>query len=67
MNPGEDFTAMDTSWAGSSFRSAPSDGCPPTTPRRTYWGYHHGAASRQEDMGFRVVWIPTGCHALPLD
>ena len=67
MNPGEDFTVMDTSWAGSSFRSAPSDDCSPTTPRRTYWGYHHGAASRQEDMGFRVVWIPTGCHALPLD
>jgi len=67
VNPGEDLIPMDTSWAGSSFRSSPADGCPPTTPRRNYWGFHHGAASRQEDMGFRVVWIPNGCHALQLD
>ena len=58
MNPGESFHAMDTSWAGSSFKSTPEDGCPPTTPRRNYWGFHHGAASRQENMGFRLVYIP---------
>ena len=65
MDPGEDGHPMETSWAGSSFKSTPQDGCPPTTPQRDYWGFHHGAASRQEDMGFRLVWIPTGCHAIP--
>lgn len=64
-DPGESGSAMDTSWAGSSFKSSPEDGCPPTTPQRDYWGFHHGAASRQEDMGFRPVYLPSGCHALP--
>ena len=64
-DPGDDGRSMDTSWAGSSFKSSPEDGCPPTTPQRDYWGFHHGDVSRQEDMGFRPVYLPSGCYALP--
>lgn len=58
LAPGETLIAMDSSWAGNSFRSSPEDPCGPQKPRNLYWGYHHGDRSRQEDMGFRVIWMP---------
>ena len=48
--------SFDTRWMGASFKTYPfgKEGHP-FKPRNDYWGYCHGAASRMEDIGFRVL------------
>jgi formylglycine-generating enzyme required for sulfatase activity len=51
-------------WMGPPFKSYPmkGEGLFPFTPRNDWWGYVHNAASRQEDIGFRVLLELPGAH-----
>jgi hypothetical protein len=48
----------DTRWMGPSFKRYPTEGMFPFVPRNEWWGYVHNSASRQEDIGFRVLLEP---------
>ena len=48
----------DTRWMGPSFKRYPTEGMFPLVARNDWWGYVHNSASRQEDIGFRVLLEP---------